>query len=312
MSFYGKIYAQMDDVFHLFQFDNVENNANLYTTKLADNFVLGAESFNDKLIMKAGNSWIQFVKIPNPFKDELGDAVEIYHGAPMKGEEYAGKAEKIITNITPGALYNRLISDNSTLLTNTEKNTLKGYRSEGKLLFFGDTISISSPTYDKAGHITGYKSADYILSEIPRLEEFLDMSNDIIELQEVVGPDGYPDGSPEGTISYRLYALEQEIEETIEGAKTAIEAAAAAAESAKSAEESAASAEELAQRVYDSFNEFSDNAQTSLNAVDVKYASLIKAVGVSDFSQIAAQKPGVNDILNWLIDLEKRVSALEN
>lgn len=311
MSFYGKVFAQMDDVFDSFYFDNVEKNASLYTGKLQDDFILGAESFNDKFIMKAGNSWIQFVKIANPIKGESGDAVEIYHGPPMAGKDYAGEAKKSITTIKAGSLYNRLVSDSSILLSQKEKDTLKGYRSEGKLIFFGDTITISSPLFDKAGHITGYDSTDYIVSEVPRLEEFLDMANDIIELQEVVGTTGYPDGSSEGTISYRLYAIEQEIEAiadnaeaALEAAKKAAEAAEQAASSAESAAESAANAQELAQRVYDGYN-------TNLTAIDAKYASLVSALGVSDASQIRNERQDIENILQWLIDLEARIIALE-
>ena len=320
MSFYGKIYAQMDNVFDSFYFDNAENSTAFPGGKLGD-FVLGAESFNDKMIMKAGNSWIQFIKIPNPIPEEHGDAVEIYHGPPMTDKKYAGSSKKVITNIQAGSLYNRLVADNSTLLTQKEKDTLKGYRSEGKLLFFGDTITVSSPTYDKAGHITGYDVSSYILSEIPRLEEFLDMSNDVIELQEIVGVEGYPEECAEGTLGYRVYAIEAAFEDVegtaIEAAKLAQQAAdsaAAAEQSAKEAADSAAAAEELAQRVYDSLEVYQAEVEEDLVTIDKKYSSLVKAVGVTDNVQIENQKPDLEtpDIFHWMMDQDEKIAQNES
>ena len=316
MSFYGKIYAQMDNVFDSFYFDNVEKNSTFYTGKLADDFILGAESFNDKLIMKAGNSWIQFVKIKNPIQGELGDAVEIFHGAPMTGEDHQGNVSKVITSIKAGNQYNTLIADNSTLLTQKEKDTLKGYRSEGKLLFFGDTLTISTPKFDKAGHITGYDASSYILSEVPRLEEFLGMSNDIIELQEVVGVEGYPEECAEGTLGFRVFTLEDAFESVRETAQTAdelakqaAESAAAAAESAANAEASAKTAEELANRVYESLEQYQDEVNEDLITIDKKYTSLVKAVGVTDNVQIESVKPDLEtpDLFTWMLEQDSRL-----
>ena len=320
MSFYGKIYAQMDNVFDSFYFDNAENSVAFPVGKLND-FVLGAESFNDKMIMKAGNSWIQFIKIPNPISGEHGDAVEIYHGPPMTDKAYAGSSKKAITNIQAGNLYNKLISDNSTLLTQREKDTLKGYRSEGKLLFFGDTITISSPTYDKAGHITGYDVSSYILSEIPRLEEFLEMSNDVIELQEIVGVEGYPEECAEGTLGFRVFTLEDAFESVKETAQTAdelakqaAESAADAAESAAAAAESAKNAEELANRVYESLEQYQAEVEEDLVTIDKKYSSLVKAVGVTDNVQIENQKPDLEtpDIFHWMVDQDEKIAQNES
>ena len=320
MSFYGKIYAQMDSVFNSFYFDNTENSTAFPGGKLND-FDLGAESFNDKVIMKAGNSWIQFVKIPNPIPEEHGDAVEIYHGPPMTDKTHAGSSKKVITNIQAGSLYNRLVSDSSTLLTQREKDTLKGYRSEGKLLFFGDTITISSPTYDKAGHITGYDTSSYILSEIPRLEESLNVSNDIIELQEIVGVEGYPEECAEGTLGYRVYVIESAFEDVegtaIEASRLAQEAAASAAaaeQSAKEAAESAAAAEDLAQRVYESLEIYQTEVEEDLVTIDRKYSSLVKAVGVTDNVQIENQKPDLEtpDIFHWMVEQDEKIGQNES
>ena len=239
MSFYGKIFSEMGEVFSLFHFKNTDGKTTtnfISEEERLKNFDLGAESFNDKLIMKAGNSWIQFKQIKNPLPNETGEAVEIYHSQPMKGAASDGGSRLVISDIIfdDNEQYNKLISGDSDLLTQEEKEALMEARANN-LLFFGDTINIQSPQFDKAGHITGYKTETYKISEIPRLEEFLDMSNDVIELQEIVGVTGYPETSAKGTLGQRVKALEDDFESAKDSADNADEASKNATEKANQA-----------------------------------------------------------------------------
>jgi hypothetical protein len=131
-------------------------------------------------------------------------------------------------------------------LTDSEKESLKALRDSGKLIFFGDKLTFSSPKFDKAGHITGYESTVYTISEIPHLEDFLSLANDVDELQEVVGVNGYPEECEEGTLGYRVKTLEDDFVEVGETATRADELAQEAAASAAAAEASAAAAAESA------------------------------------------------------------------
>lgn len=324
MSFYGKIYAQMDDVFNSFYFDNTDDKKTVTFIaegeKLQD-FLLGAESFNDKMIMKAGNSWIQFRKIPNPIDDEGGYAVEIFHSQPITDKSADGGSKLILTGIqNAGKQYNSLVSDSSDLLTDSEKESLKALRDSGKLIFFGDKLTFSSPTFDKAGHITGYESTVYTISEIPHLEDFLSLANDVDELQEVVGVNGYPEECEEGTLGYRVKTLEDDFVEVGETATRADElaqeaaASAAAAEaSAAAAAESAAQAQQLSSETRQELTIFENEVREDFRVVDENYTLLVGAIGASDDSIVDALKPDLSrpTLIEWHKEHDTRLTANE-
>ena len=324
MSFYGKIYAQMDDVFNSFYFDNTDDKKTVTFIaegeKLQD-FLLGAESFNDKMIMKAGNSWIQFRKIPNPIDDEGGYAVEIFHSQPITDKSADGGSKLILTGIqNAGKQYNSLVSDSSDLLTDSEKESLKALRDSGKLIFFGDKLTFSSPTFDKAGHITGYESTVYTISEIPHLEDFLSLANDVDELQKVVGVDGYPEECEEGTLGYRVKILEDDFVEVGETATRADElaqeaaASAAAAEaSAAAAAESAAQAQQLSSETRQELTIFEGEVREDFRVVDENYTLLVGAIGASDDSIVDALKPDLTrpTLIEWHKEHDTRLTANE-
>jgi hypothetical protein len=126
-------------------------------------------------------------------------------------------------------------------------------RKNGELLYFGDSIVISTPKYDAAGHISEHEEKTYKFGVIPHFEEFVTAITDITELQEIVGINNYP--ADAGPISSRVLSLELIFEElqdkmevTIKDFQDKMDIALEQSDRAESAAASAASNAEYAAR----------------------------------------------------------------
>lgn len=312
MGFYGKIYEQMGDVFNRAKFINARPNTFVFNTENTD-VVIDAESHGDRLPVKAGNSWIAFEE----GLDEKGNpACIIYHGAPQKEAEGApsNSARSVIGQITrtPGISDFLALTDaDSTLLSDEEKQQLLDTEN---LLYFGDKILIYSPVRDEAGHIIRFEYKEWQLGSIPRLADILTAEGRILNLEEIVGTEGYPEEA--NSLADRTQLLEDDFAEVREIAADAAELAAAADESATAAQESATKAENSAERAADAAEEASTNlteyqeeTDAQLEVVDKKYTSLIGAVGVSDAVPVA-NKLGYGSIYLWALYADSELDVL--
>jgi hypothetical protein len=116
MSFYGKIYQEVVDIFNRLKFKNNTSSNNFPTSTPAE-ITLMANGGEDAAIIEAGNKWIQFEK--------NGDLTcKMYH-------KKSGVTNKNIMTLTD--------KDDK-----VKKDTVIGY---------GDKIIIQTPEFDDAGHI---------------------------------------------------------------------------------------------------------------------------------------------------------------
>lgn len=313
MGFYGKIYEQMGDVFNRAKFINAHPNTFTFNAE-TDDVVIDAESHGDRLPIKAGNNWIAF----EPGLDDKGNpACVIYHGAPQRDAQGGGRvaAKSVIGQITrtPGISDFLALTDaDSTLLTDEEKQALLDM--QDNLLYFGDKIGIYSPVRDEAGHVIRFEYKEWQLGSIPRLADILTAEGRIVNLEEIVGIEGYPEEA--NSLADRTQLLEDDFAEVREIAADAAELAAAADASATAAQESATEAERSAERAANAAEEASTNlteyqeeTDAQLEVVDNKYTSLIGAVGVSDAVPVA-NKLGYGSIYLWALYADSELDVL--
>lgn len=312
MGFYGKIYEQMGDVFNRAKFINAHPNTFTFNAE-TDDVVIDAESHGDRLPIKAGNNWIAF---ESGLDDKGNPACVIYHGAPQRDAQGGGSvaAKSVIGQITrtPGISDFLALTDaDSTLLTDEEKQQLLDTEN---LLYFGDKVGIYSPVRDEAGHVIRFEYKEWQLGSIPRLADILTAEGRIVNLEEIVGTEGYPEEA--GTLANRTLVIEEQIEAvyaTAELAKAASEAATeqaeAAAESAENAEKSATRAGNAAERAETNLTEYQEETDEKLEVVDNKYTSLIGAVGVSDAVPVA-NKLGYGSIYLWALYADSELDVL--
>lgn len=132
MSFYGKIYQQLGNVFNRLTFKSkIHSEDEAVPTGENNEIILTAEFQGDNMSLSAGNGWIVF-------KKDEGNGCEIYHGAPSSDSVYKDSTIEAI-----------------------DEDPSK------TIIDFGDKITLKTPTFDKAGHFSGYSSQDYVLAEIP-------------------------------------------------------------------------------------------------------------------------------------------------
>lgn len=281
MGFYGKIYEQMGDVFNRVGFVNANPGTQKFNTKALENFVLDAESHGDKLPFLLGNSWLQFVQ----GVDDYGNPTCIIYHSSAQGVAKNNIAA-LITEIIPGDDYNRLISAESTLLTDAEKELLQKARATGKFLYFGDKIRFATPQKDEAGHINGYIEDTYEIGAIPRLENILDSAADIYELQAVVGPDEYEADFP---LTTRMTVLEADFtlvkkiaNEANELANTSAENAAAAEKQAVAAAKSAEEASMDATQALVDLTSYQKDVNEKFTMVDGQIVGVYGALGLTN------------------------------
>lgn len=174
MSFYGKIYNSIGNAFRRLKFTN-ENQSNkdvLKNTALSNSFMLEAQTANDHTTIGAGNRWLGMV-------NQDGTCL-IYHLAA--GTQY----------------------DSINIINDIEKNS-----EYDELIDFGDIITIQSPAYDEAGHLTGVVSKKYKLQEVPEVTEVIEAVESIKVINEVLGlPLGEGEELPEDTLLNRMTSTE--------------------------------------------------------------------------------------------------------
>lgn len=322
MAFYGKIYEQISDVFDRIQFTNMmdqsagsgENNiVYRFPSSLESDFIIDAASHGDKIPMLSANGWIQFVR----GGDTNGNTIcNIYHSKPKIAQK---DTDLILKEIIPGEQYEFAISDDSTLLTQEEKEELITMRERGELLYFGDSIVISTPKYDAAGHISEHEEKTYKFGIIPHFEEFITAITDLTELQEIVGVEDYPeDADP---LSARVLGLEITLEEIQDGIEQAVEkaanaesSAATAAMNSENAANSAAQAQSAAQAALDAVNSYQGNLDSKFGGLDYNISGLIGAVGATTNAGIQGEMGDILDeptLIAWNKYLTERINSLE-
>ena len=196
MSFYGSIYTVIGNAFKRLKFVNKGKTDFSIPSSPQDHFLVDAIVANDCATIGSGNSWLGFM-------EEDNKAI-LYHLAPSNAQ--ASEIQNIVTGINPAGASDVVIGLN-------------------------DVVTISSPTFDPAGHINGYTSQSYQLDtsdyytktetddlittaikEIPDLTEALKMLEVVSDLEEAVGlPE--EDVYPEAGLLYRTNTLETEMDE---------------------------------------------------------------------------------------------------
>ena len=302
MGFYGRIYEHMNEVFNRIGFKNAESNAIELNTETLNDFVIDAESHGDKLPIIAGNRWIQFIEDT----DEHNNAIcKIYHAPPA---QLTNEEESQIF-ITTGEDYQRVLSDN-TLLTEEERNNLQVDRENG-LIYFGDSITVRTPNRDPAGHIINYTESQYKIAPLPRIEELINMTNNIQKLENIIGAETYPEEL--GTIAFRVETVENNQVDVIESAQQALNSAAAAAGSAAQSATAATEAQRLVGEsttaITNIRNDFT-NYDSKLTDSNTQYTLLVRTVGASNASEIQSNL-NKGTLLEWAIDMQTKVESLE-
>lgn len=295
MGFYGKIYEEMRDVFNRVSFKNAPQDTNIFNSEELKDFTLDAESHGDDLPFIAGNSWIEFVE----GDDGKGNAIcKIYHSKPQ-GKDVS-KTLPII-HIEAGQEYWDLIE--SDLLTEEEKQELQNARNQNNFIYFGDTIYVEEPEVDAAGHIIKYDQKAYVIGTVPRMEDILNVSNEIAELQRTVGVAGYE--TEETSLIVRVSALEADFEDVRATAVAAEELANSASESATAAETAAEKAQAAAEKAQASAEKSSNNLTTyqkntndRFDTIQADYVDLTAAVGFTNNDSLSNQL-GYTSLYAW-------------
>ncbi len=173
MSFYGKIYTAVGEAFKRIKFINSGKDNTEIPTDLENDFILEAKSADDNIYLHSGNCWIGFKG-----SDDNG---LIYHLGPGDSSETI----EVINDITQDADYDTLIS-------------------------WGDIITVQSPMYDEAGHLSGSTTKKYKLEEVPEVSEVADAVNSIKDLNTVVGlPLSEGEELPDTSLLVRMTAAEE-------------------------------------------------------------------------------------------------------
>lgn len=294
MSFYGKIYEQMGNVFNRVGFKNkkTQTKEDFPVSSQIKDFVLQANSEGDKLTLSAGNSWIALVETPDD-TDPL--ICSIYHQPPQK--DLPNTAFATISELDQGYFFKQSAS---------KKEEIKN---SDIYLDFGDKITFSSLQYDEAGHVYDVENKDYVLAEIPNLDEILEANDNIQYLLLAVGEDF--DADTQDPLLDRTKVLEESIETIEEAAASAAENAKTAAEAAGEAKTAAEAAEEQANNAIQqvaNLSEDVDEIRKSITATDYAITGITSVLGaVEDI-----QNSDYSTIVQWLNDLTRRVKNLES
>lgn len=294
MSFYGKIYEQMGNIFNRVGFKNkkTQTKKDFPTSSQIKDFVLQANSEGDKLTLSNGNSWIALVETPDA-NDPL--ICSIYHQPAQK--DLPNTTFATISKLDQGYFFKQ---------TASKKEEIKKSKT---YINFGDKITFDSLQYDEAGHVYGVESEDYVLAEIPNLDEILAANDNIQYLLLAVGEDF--DANKQDPLLDRTAELEKSVSEIEEAAEAAEEAAKSAAESAEVAKEQAANAAGLAESAVNRVNSLAEdigNLTDSMTASSYAIQGIASIIGPVEDVQNSSYK----DIVEWLTDLTSRIKKLES
>lgn len=304
MGFYGKIYEQTGDVFNRATFKNAPRDTAEFADSDVTYFAIDATSHEDKLPFEAGNSWIKFVE---SFDAQGNQVCLVYHNKPQK--EATGNSseatQQLISQITrtPGESDFLALTDaDSTLLTPEEKQALLDAQND--LLYFGDKILTWCPVRDDAGHIIRFNPREWKLGSIPRLADILSAEGRIVNLEDIVGIEEYP--NDKGTLAARAQSLEDDFENVRQIADDAAELAEAADASATAAQKAAENAEKSAQDAQTSAEntatetaEFIAESTATLGRYDARIRGNTNAIGAGDSDTIETELD-TDSLLDWV------------
>lgn len=173
MSFYGKIYNQIGNIFNKFIFVvHPQNRADKYRNPLPTEkteIILTSQTNGDSLSLENGNRWISF----GPGDKE--NSCYIYHSIPTPLADKFDNQEDF------------LISEIRNDLTKAEKDEFIEGEKKDYYIDLGGKITLKTPVFDRTGHICKYNIQEYLFAEAPNLQELRDAVKDVNELKTIVG-----------------------------------------------------------------------------------------------------------------------------